>query len=184
MPRWITREDAEKELVSQRKTRSVWWRHRCIRADCRPTLRERKGERRIGRQRCGCCGASTDGFGHGLLRTHLPLPRQGRTRRTRSSGDYRRSRRFGVSFPKRVGTVDGALVRHKEWGNALRPSSKVRQHSVTVLAHLVLNDMMKVKGHISAMARCLEDEDPAFHCRALVFAELAKNTATRSTTCC
>jgi hypothetical protein len=28
-----------------------------------------------------------------------------------------------------------------------------------VLSHLILNDMMKVKGHIAGLARCLLDED-------------------------
>ena len=79
-------------------------------------------------------------------------------------------------FPNALEPWTEHLYGTKEWGNALRdPSSKVRQHSVTVLAHLVLNDMMKVKGHISAMARCLEDEDPRVSSVArLFFAELAK----------
>lgn len=79
-------------------------------------------------------------------------------------------------FPNALEPWTEHLYGTKEWGNALRDSSsKVRQHSVTVLAHLVLNDMMKVKGHISAMARCLEDEDPRVSSVArLFFAELAK----------
>jgi len=79
-------------------------------------------------------------------------------------------------FPNALEPWTEHLYGTKEWGNALRdPSSKVRQHSVTVLAHLVLNDMMKVKGHISAMARCLEDEDPRVSSVSrLFFTELAK----------
>jgi condensin complex subunit 1 len=39
----------------------------------------------------------------------------------------------------------------------------------------VLNDMMKVKGHISQMARCLEDPDQRVASVArLLFAELAR----------
>ncbi len=38
-------------------------------------------------------------------------------------------------------------------------STQVRQTAVTVLTHLVLNDMVKVKGQISEMALCLEDDD-------------------------
>eukprot|EP00794_Sanderia_malayensis_P003745 gene3745-4267_t len=38
-------------------------------------------------------------------------------------------------------------------------SNQVRQTTVTVLTHLVLNDMVKVKGQISEMALCLEDDD-------------------------
>ena len=38
-------------------------------------------------------------------------------------------------------------------------SVKVRQTTVTVLTHLILNDMVKVKGQISEMAFCLEDQE-------------------------
>ena len=38
-------------------------------------------------------------------------------------------------------------------------STKVRQTTVTVLTHLILNDMVKVKGQISEMAFCLEDPE-------------------------
>ena len=38
-----------------------------------------------------------------------------------------------------------------------------------MLSHLVLNDMMKVKGHISEMARCLEDADPRVAAVAKLF---------------
>ena len=49
------------------------------------------------------------------------------------------------------------------------PDASVRQHAITVLSHLVLNDMMKVKGHISEMARCLEDADPRVAAVAKLF---------------
>ena len=29
-----------------------------------------------------------------------------------------------------------------------------------VLTHLILNDMMKVKGHVARIARCLQDPEP------------------------
>lgn len=35
----------------------------------------------------------------------------------------------------------------------------MRQTCLTVLSHLILNDMMKVKGNISRIALCLVDED-------------------------
>lgn len=35
----------------------------------------------------------------------------------------------------------------------------VRQNTVLVLTHLILNDMMKVKGYISEMVLCLADEN-------------------------
>ena len=43
----------------------------------------------------------------------------------------------------------------------------VRRNTLTVLTHLILNDMVKVKGHISEMVMCLKDSD----CQIL---ELAK----------
>jgi len=64
-------------------------------------------------------------------------------------------------FPNAVEPWTEHLYGIKEWGNSLHdPDASVRQHAITVLSHLVLNDMMKVKGHISEMARCLEDVDP------------------------
>lgn len=54
-------------------------------------------------------------------------------------------------------------------------SSKVRQNTLTVLTHLVLNDMVKVKRHISDIAYCICDEDPHISGLAgLFFHELAK----------
>jgi condensin complex subunit 1 len=53
----------------------------------------------------------------------------------------------------------------------------VRKHALTVLSHLVLNDMMKVKGHIADMARCLEDETASIAALArLFFFELSHRT--------
>jgi condensin complex subunit 1 len=49
------------------------------------------------------------------------------------------------------------------------PDAGVRKHSLTVLSHLVLNDMMKVKGHVADMARCLEDSEPGVRALARLF---------------
>ena len=79
-------------------------------------------------------------------------------------------------FPNAVEPWTEHLYGLREWGNSLHDSdSGVRQHAITVLAHLVLNDMMKVKGHIAEMARCLEDPDPRVASVAkLLFAELSR----------
>lgn len=55
------------------------------------------------------------------------------------------------------------------------PDTGVRKNTMMVLTHLILNDMMKVKGHIAKMAVCLEDEDERIAALAqLFFHELAK----------
>nr|XP_043621850.1 condensin complex subunit 1 [Erigeron canadensis] len=55
------------------------------------------------------------------------------------------------------------------------PSVSVRKNAVLVLSHLILNDMMKVKGHINEMAMRLEDEDERISNLAkLFFHELSK----------
>ncbi|PON31588.1 Condensin subunit [Parasponia andersonii] len=55
------------------------------------------------------------------------------------------------------------------------PSVSVRKNAVLVLSHLILNDMMKVKGHINEMAIRLEDEDERISNLArLFFHELSK----------
>ncbi|CAI9099685.1 OLC1v1036544C1 [Oldenlandia corymbosa var. corymbosa] len=55
------------------------------------------------------------------------------------------------------------------------PSASVRKNAVLVLSHLILNDMMKVKGYINEMAICLEDEDERISNLAkLFFHELSK----------
>lgn len=36
---------------------------------------------------------------------------------------------------------------------------RVRKNTLMVLSHLILNDMIKVKGQISEMAICIEDEE-------------------------
>ena len=79
-------------------------------------------------------------------------------------------------FPNAVEPWTQHLYGVREWGNSLHDADAgVRQHAVTVLAHLVLNDMMKVKGHIAEMARCLEDPDPRVASVArLLFHELSR----------
>ncbi|VFQ71707.1 unnamed protein product [Cuscuta campestris] len=55
------------------------------------------------------------------------------------------------------------------------PSISVRKNAVLVLSHLILNDMMKVKGYINEMTICLEDEDVQISSLAkLFFHELSK----------
>lgn len=51
----------------------------------------------------------------------------------------------------------------------------VRKNGLMVLTHLILNDMMKVKGHIARMAICLQDPDPRIRDLAhLFFHELSQ----------
>ncbi|CAL1385865.1 unnamed protein product [Linum trigynum] len=58
------------------------------------------------------------------------------------------------------------------------PSVSVRKNAVLVLSHLILNDMMKVKGYINEMAICLEDEEERISSLAkLFFHELSKKGA-------
>ena len=46
----------------------------------------------------------------------------------------------------------------------------MRKRSLSVLSHLVLNDMMKVKGHIARLAICMRsDEDPSIRRTARAF---------------
>ncbi|XP_010672998.2 condensin-1 complex subunit CAP-D2 [Beta vulgaris subsp. vulgaris] len=55
------------------------------------------------------------------------------------------------------------------------PSVSVRKNAVLVLSHLILNEMMKVKGYIYEMAMRLEDEDDRIaNLAKLFFTELAK----------
>ena len=88
-------------------------------------------------------------------------------------------------FPNAVEPWTEHLYGVKEWGNSLHdPDASVRQHAITVLSHLVLNDMMKVKGHISEMARCLEDADRESPRWPSCFSTSSrKSTETQFTTC-
>ena len=55
------------------------------------------------------------------------------------------------------------------------PDSEVRQNTVVVLTHLILSDMVKVKGQLSEMALCLEDSVPRIVDRVkLFFMELSR----------
>merc|ERR1712238_615384 len=60
----------------------------------------------------------------------------------------------------------------------LRDSSrKVRRHTLMVLTHLILNDMVKVKGQVCEIAICLEDQDGRIRDMArLLFHELSKRS--------
>lgn len=45
----------------------------------------------------------------------------------------------------------------------------MRKNCLMVLSHLILNDMMKVKGHIARLALCLQDPDERVAGLAQVF---------------
>ncbi len=64
-------------------------------------------------------------------------------------------------------------------------SSAVRKNTLVVLARLILNDMVKVKGQISELALCLEDpEKHISDLTRLFFFELSKKVPTISCSCC
>ena len=55
------------------------------------------------------------------------------------------------------------------------PAPFVRNNTIIVLTHLILNDMIKVKGQISELALALEDTDGAIAAKArFFFSQLAK----------
>ena len=56
-------------------------------------------------------------------------------------------------------------------------STTVRRHTLMVLTHLILNDMVKVKGQVCEIAMCLQDEDPRIRDMSrLLFHELSKRS--------
>jgi len=56
-------------------------------------------------------------------------------------------------------------------------STRVRNHTMMVLTHLILNDMVKVKGNVCEIALCLQDKEPRIRDMArLLFHELSKRT--------
>jgi condensin complex subunit 1 len=56
-------------------------------------------------------------------------------------------------------------------------SDRVRRHTMMVLTHLILNDMVKVKTQMVEIALCLEDSDPRIRDMArLLFSELSKRS--------
>jgi len=56
-------------------------------------------------------------------------------------------------------------------------STPVRRHTLMVLTHLILNDMIKVKGQVCEIAMCLRDEDPRIRDMSrLLFHELSKRS--------
>jgi condensin complex subunit 1 len=56
-------------------------------------------------------------------------------------------------------------------------STKVRRHTLMVLTHLILNDMVKVKGQVCEIAMCLQDDDPRIRDMSrLLFHELSKRS--------
>jgi condensin complex subunit 1 len=56
-------------------------------------------------------------------------------------------------------------------------STKVRRHGLMVLTHLILNDMIKIKGQVCEIALCLRDSDQRIRDTArLLFHELSKRS--------
>ena len=56
-------------------------------------------------------------------------------------------------------------------------STRVRRHTLMVLTHLILNDMVKVKGNVCEIALCLQDQETGIRVMArLLFHELSKRT--------
>ncbi len=56
-------------------------------------------------------------------------------------------------------------------------STKVRRHTLMVLTHLILNDMVKVKGQVCEIALCLRDSDQRIRDTSrLLFHELSKRS--------
>ena len=57
------------------------------------------------------------------------------------------------------------------------PSTRVRRHTLMVLTHLILNDMVKVKGQVCEIAMSLQDDDPRImDMSRLLFHELSKRS--------
>jgi condensin complex subunit 1 len=57
------------------------------------------------------------------------------------------------------------------------PLTKVRRHTLMVLTHLILNDMVKVKGQVCEIALCLRDSDQRIRDTSrLLFHELSKRS--------
>jgi len=56
-------------------------------------------------------------------------------------------------------------------------STRVRRHTLMVMTHLILNDMVKVKGQVCEIALCLQDEEARIRDMArLLFHELSKRS--------
>ena len=81
-------------------------------------------------------------------------------------------------FPNAVEPWTAHLYGSPQWKTCLHDTQAgVRKHALGVLSHLVLNDMLKVRGNVADMARCLEDCDPQVAALArLFFHELAQRT--------
>lgn len=66
---------------------------------------------------------------------------------------------------------------HRLYGCLRDSSTKVRRHALMVLTHLILNDMVKVKGQVCEIAICLRDDDTRIMDMArLLFHELSKRS--------
>lgn len=78
-----------------------------------------------------------------------------------------------VRFPNLIEPWSGYI--YKSLSDA---SGKVRKNTLLVLTHLILNDMIKVKGQIVEMAICINDSDERIADLALLFFhELARKSA-------
>ncbi|KAJ7379625.1 meiotic chromosome condensation [Desmophyllum pertusum] len=96
---------------------------------------------------------------------------------TGSSSDHQSNTIVAVGdltfrFPNLIGAMDLPSVCQVHWRDE---SGHVRKNTLMVLTHLILNDMVKVKGQISEMATCLEDKDSRISDLAkLFFLELSQ----------
>jgi hypothetical protein len=64
-------------------------------------------------------------------------------------------------FPNALEPWTEHLYGSRTTGSCLHdPDPSVRHDALMVLTHLILNDMMKVKGHVSEMMMRLEDPEP------------------------
>ena len=66
---------------------------------------------------------------------------------------------------------------HRMYACLRDSSTKVRRHTLMVLTHLILNDMVKVKGQVCEIALCLRDPDQRIRDTSrLLFHELSKRS--------
>jgi len=66
---------------------------------------------------------------------------------------------------------------HRMYACLRDDSTKVRRHTLMVLTHLILNDMVKVKGQVCEIALCLRDPDQRIRDTSrLLFHELSKRS--------
>lgn len=71
------------------------------------------------------------------------------------------------------------LVEQAHDHNLIPVVAGVRKNALMVLTHLILNDMMKVKGHIARLATCLQDPQPRIASLAHLFFEELSHKVTK-----